>query len=108
MTNQEIIQEFIMTMGIDFEYDGENLLTFQQWKRKGMSVIKGEKAFVQIDLWNMKEVEKKDEEGKVIMKDGKPEMEKKFYLKKASLFTAEQVEKAKAKAPKKSKKKKAA
>lgn len=113
MTNEQLIHEFFNVMGIDFEYDGDNLHTFQGWKAKGMSVKKGEKAFVKIDLWSMKMVEKKDEEGKVIMKDGKPEMEKKFYLRPSAMFTADQVEKAKepkkkAAAKSKGKKKKAA
>jgi len=104
MTNEQLILEHLNIMGMDFNYDGKNLLTFAQWKKQGMSVKKGEKAFVQVDLWNMKEVDEKDGEGKVVMENGKPKKEKKFYLKKASLFTVDQVEKIE----KKSKKKKAA
>jgi antirestriction protein ArdC len=105
-TNTQIIEEFLNTMGIDFEYDGDNLLTFAQWKYKGMSVKKGSKAFIQLDLWTCKEVDAKDEDGKIIMENGKPKKEKKFYLRKASLFTVDQVEPLKKKTT--SKKKKAA
>lgn len=92
--NTELIMEHIEANGIDFNYNGMNLLTFAQWKKEGMSVKKGSKAFIQVELWNMKEVEAKDENGKVIIENGKKKMEKKFYLKLASLFTEDQVEKA--------------
>jgi antirestriction protein ArdC len=110
-TNRELINEyfelFAIDLGIeDFEYNGDNLLTFAQWKYKGMSVKKGSKAFIQLDLWTCKEVDAKDEDGKIIMENGKPKKEKKFYLKKASLFTIDQVEPIKKKTT--SKKKKAA
>ena len=97
MTNLEIITEYIEQNGIDFDYDGNNLLTFAQWKKLGMSVKKGEKAFIKVDLWTMKMVEEKDENDKVIIdeKTGKPKMKKKFFLKSAALFTAAQVEKMK-------------
>lgn len=101
--NTELIIEHLEVNEIDFNYNGLNLLTFAQWKKEGMSVKKGSKAFIQVELWNMKEVEAKDENGKVIMENGKAKKEKKFYLKLASLFTEDQVEKIK-----KAKKKKAA
>lgn len=99
--NTELIIEFLEVNEIDFQYNGMNLLTFAQWKKEGMSVKKGEKAFAQVDLWNYKEEDEKDENGKVIMENGKPKKVKKFYMKKASLFTIDQVEKEKAKAKKK-------
>lgn len=97
MTNFEIIAEYIEQNEIDFEYDGNNLQTFAAWKKVGMSVKKGEKAFMKIDLWTCKLVEDKDEEGKVVIdeKTKKPKMKKKFFLKSAALFTTEQVEKIK-------------
>lgn len=101
MTNEQIIHETLQAMGIDFEYDGSNLSTFQEWKRRGYSVKKGETAFIKMDLWTCKLVDKKDEDGKVMMKDGKPEKEKKFYLRAAALFTADQVEKISKKKPRK-------
>lgn len=96
MTNLELIIEHLEENEIDFQYDGNNLLTFAQWKQKGYSVSKGQKAFTQVALWTFKEVDAKDENGKVIMENGKAKKEKKFFLKLASLFTADQVEKAKA------------
>lgn len=93
MTNTEIIIQHLEENEIDFDYNGSNLLTFQQWKKKGYSVQKGETAFVKIDLWTFKEVVEKDENGKVIMENGKPKKEKKFFLKSAALFTADQVKK---------------
>ena len=79
-TNAQLIMEHLEVNGIDFNYIGENLLTFAQWKAKGMSVKKGEKAFIQLALWIVKEETAKDESGKVIMENGKPKKEKKFFL----------------------------
>ena len=96
MTNFEIIAEYIEQNEIDFDYNGMNLQTFAAWKKEGMSVKKGAKAFIKVDLWTMKLVDEKDDAGKVVMgEDGKPKKEKKFYLKSAALFTEDQVEKIK-------------
>jgi hypothetical protein len=96
MTNVQLIAEHIEVFGFDFKYDGTNLNTFQAWKRAGYSVKKGEKAFTKVDLWTMKLVNEKDEEGKLVKdENGKPKKEKKFYLKASALFTADQVEKIK-------------
>jgi antirestriction protein ArdC len=106
MTNLEIITEFLEENEIDFDYNGMNLLSFAQWKKEGMSVKKGETAFLKIDLWTFKEETEKDENGKVILdENGKPKKKKAFYKKSTALFTEDQVEKAKAP---KAKKKKAA
>lgn len=101
MTNLEIIAQYLEENEIDFDYNGMNLLTFAQWKKEGLSVKKGETAFIKVDLWTMKLEEEKDENGKVILENGKPKMKKKFYLKSAALFTQGQVEKAKKAAKKK-------
>ena len=96
MTNFEIIAEYIEQNEIDFDYNGMNLQTFAAWKKEGMSVKKGAKAFIKVDLWTMKLVDEKDDAGKVVMgEDDKPKKEKKFYLKSAALFTEDQVEKIK-------------
>jgi hypothetical protein len=96
MTNFEIITTYIEENEIDFDYDGSNLQTFAAWKKEGMSVKKGAKAFLKIDLWTMKLENEKDDEGKVVMgEDGKPKKVKKFYRKSSALFTNEQVEKIK-------------
>jgi hypothetical protein len=96
MTNFEIITTYLEENEIDFDYNGMNLQTFQQWKKEGMSVKKGAKAFCKIDLWTMKMEDEKDEEGKVIKdENGKPKKKKKFYKKSSALFTEDQVEKIK-------------
>lgn len=93
MTNFEIITTYLEENEIDFDYNGMNLMTFQQWKKEGMSVKKGAKAFLKIDLWTMKLEDEKDEEGKVIKDEkGKPKKVKKFYKKSSALFTSDQVE----------------
>ena len=99
MTNFEIIAEYIEQNEIDFDYNGLNLQTFAAWKKEGLSVKKGEKAFMKVDLWTCKLVEEKDEEGKIVIdeKTKKPKMKKKFFLKSAALFTEAQVEKKKEK-----------
>ena len=102
-TNTQLIMEHLNVFGIDFNYDGSNLLTFAQWKYKGMSVKKGSKAFIQLELWTCKDVIVKDENGKTVMEKGQPKKEKKFYLRKASLFTMDQVEPMKKKTSKKEK-----
>ena len=80
MSNVEIITSEAMLKG--YEYNGLNLNTFQEWKKRGYSVIKGQKAFISTNLW--KPVVKKDKE------TGK---EKRIMITvKASLFSAEQVE----------------
>ena len=78
MTNFEIITEYIEQNGIDFDYDGNNLNTFQAWKKQGYSVKKGETAFIKVDLWTMKMIEEKDENGKPVLdeKTKKPKMKK--------------------------------
>ena len=79
MSNLEIISTECMMKG--FNYDGENLFTFQEWKKRGYSVKKGEKAFLQTSIW--KHTTKKN-------KDGKEET--RMFLTKASLFTMNQVQ----------------
>ena len=46
-TNREMIEE--AAMEIDFEYDGNNLKTFQEWAKAGFIVKKGEKAFLALE-----------------------------------------------------------
>jgi hypothetical protein len=98
MTNFEIITTYIEENEIDFDYNGMNLQTFQQWKKEGMSVIKGETAFLKIDLWTMKLEDEKDENGKKVLDEkGKPKKVKKFYKKSSALFTSDQVHSVKQK-----------
>lgn len=80
MTNVEIVATELELQGKELEYDGTNLFTFQEWKMRGKSVIKGQKAYIQCSLWKpfTKKVNGKDK--------------KVFFLKKCSLFTSDQVE----------------
>ena len=48
-SNHDIIFRESILKG--FNYDGENICTFAQWKRKGFSVIRGQRAFIQTYLW---------------------------------------------------------
>lgn len=92
-TNVQLVTEAAEAVGI--EYNGENLKTFAEWKRVGMSVKKGEKASVTVSLWKpvTKEVENKE--------TGKKEMKKTFIKKMCHLFTPDQVQPVKEKAAKK-------
>ena len=84
--NREMIEELAMVM--EYECDGSNLKTFQEWAKAGYVVKKGEKAFMQLELWKpfIKKLDEKDE-------SGKEKTEQRFMLKKSSLFTPDQVEK---------------
>jgi hypothetical protein len=95
-TNKEMIEEMAMLVG--YEYDGENLKTFQEWAKEGMIVKKGEKAFMALELWKPFNKKVKDEE------TGEEKEEQRFMLKMSHLFTPDQVEKGelKKKAAKKS------
>lgn len=84
MTNRQIIHETIQTEGLDYNYNGENLKTFNEWKKAGYSVNKGQKAFITCQLW--KRVEKKVKD-----KDGNIKKESQFISKKTALFTPDQV-----------------
>ena len=63
----------------------ETIHTFQAWKAKGFCVKKGEKAVAQFYIWKCvsKEVENSD---------GMTEEQKRMFMKKASFFSASQVQ----------------
>jgi hypothetical protein len=84
-TNLQMIEEMANMVG--FEFDGENLKTFQEWAKEGMIVKKGEKAFIAMDLWKPFKKKVKDEES------GEEKEETRFMLKLSHLFTPDQVEK---------------
>lgn len=84
LSNKEIIATSLMLTGSNFEYDGSNLKTFQEWKKAGYTVCKGEKAFLQCQLWTPFQKKEKDSKGN-------EKQVTRFMLKKASLFTMEQV-----------------
>ncbi|MGF9741603.1 ArdC family protein [Priestia megaterium] len=83
-TNLEMITEVAMMAG--FNFDGENLKTFQEWKRAGFSVKKGEKATFKLSLWKPFTKKIKDEE------TGEEKKEQRFKLVPSALFTPEQVQ----------------
>lgn len=91
-TNAEMIMDMAMMVG--YEYDGENLKTFQEWQKAGYTVKKGEKAFMSLDLWKPFKKKEVDEEGKPVIdeKTGKQKEETRFMLKMSHLFTPQQVE----------------
>ena len=34
-----------------FNYTGDNLFTFVQWRKRGYIVVRGQKAFIKLRLW---------------------------------------------------------
>lgn len=93
-TNYEIIEETAMAL-YGFEFDGENLKTFQEWQKAGYTVKKGETAFMALELWKPFEKKLIDENNKPIIDKatGKQKTETRFMLKLSHLFTPEQVQK---------------
>lgn len=82
MTNVEIIESIKKEQGIQ-----EELLTFMEWKFRGYSVKKGERAKVQTKLWKKVRTKANAEES-----EG-GEINSGFVLVKSSLFGRSQVEK---------------
>lgn len=94
MTNFEIVE--LEAGMIGFEFDGNNLKTFAEWKKEGLSVKKGEKAIIKCGLWKPFKKKLVDEEtGEKIIdeKTGKQKEETRFKLVNSALFSREQVEK---------------
>lgn len=89
MTNREIIAQELELMGED-AIGVEEVLTFAEWQRKGYTVNKGEKAFIQTKLWKPMSVKVKEVDSK-----GKETEEKKrvFKMVNTALFTINQVTK---------------
>lgn len=42
-----------------FNYTGDNLLSYVQWKSKGFMIKRGQKAFIMVHLWNKGENRRK-------------------------------------------------
>jgi len=111
MTNAEIIFKnriFLMEQGVIAGVDGtsvtikdengkrtilmpEEIRTFDDWKRNGFIVQKGEKAIAKFQIWMPKKKKKKDEDEEEKKKD-EP---KGFYKKLAYFFTRAQVKEIK-------------
>lgn len=83
MTNKEIIFNECLLKG--YPYNGENLFTFQEWRQRGYTVKRGEKAFLKCKLW------KRVTKTVTCPKTGKDIKENGFILANASLFTIDQV-----------------
>ncbi|PAW37885.1 hypothetical protein CKQ70_30565 [Bacillus toyonensis] len=93
-TNLEIVE--LEAMMIGYEFDGNNLKSFAEWKKEGYSVIKGQKATIKCGLWKPFKKKLVDEKtGEKIMdeKTGKQKEETRFKLVDTALFTREQVQK---------------
>ena len=84
MTNEQILLE--ATEAIGFEWDGDNLFTYAEWKARGKQVKRGAKALITTSLWRPFTVEEE--------KDGEKKV-KRFKMVKCYLFSDEQVEDAK-------------
>lgn len=95
MTNREIILEALNLGGVSFHIDQEDLKTYQVWKSLGYQVKKGEKAYIQLDLWIPVKYKNKEEEIKD--KEDKNNENPGFRKKKTSLFHRNQVEEIEAK-----------
>lgn len=101
MTNAEIIfrtsedlvkQGILKTVEIDGMIVPEIIHTFQKWKSLGYSVKKGEKAIAKFPIW-------KHSSKKVVDEETNEENEKtSMFMKMASFFKFEQVEKIERKA----------
>lgn len=63
----------------------ETIHTFQAWKARGFSVKKGEKAVAQFYIWKCVSKQTQDS-------DGMTEEQKRMFMKKASFFSASQVQ----------------
>ncbi|MFR7272470.1 ArdC-like ssDNA-binding domain-containing protein [Streptococcus pneumoniae] len=102
-TNYQLIEEACMM--IDFDFDGSNLKTFNEWANAGFIVKKGEKAFLTVDLWKPFTKKLTDKEGKPVIdeKTGKQKEETRFMLKTSHLFHSGQVEQGELKPRKKRK-----
>jgi len=55
MTNAELIAQAAKKQ--NFDYTGDNLFTYPEWKKRGYQVKKGEKTFLRVRIWG--EVNKK-------------------------------------------------
>lgn len=82
MTNLEMVAKYKMMNGIDLKTD---LLSFQEWKKRGYSVKKGETSHHKLDLWKRCKVEEEGENREKIERH-------KFILRKTALFEIGQVE----------------
>ena len=95
MTNAEIIGMALQQNEMDLT---ETYLTFAEWKKRGYSVKKGQKAVLVVDLWKPFKKKITDKE------TGEVTEENRFMLKTSHLFNSKQVEKITKKTASKKKK----
>ena len=88
MTNKQLIFQELQFLGSDFPYNETNLKTYNEWKKAGYQVERGEKAFIIVKLW--KQVYKKKKDG-----NGNVKKEKGFIAKNTALFALSQVKEIK-------------
>lgn len=85
VTNKELLE--LACMELDFMYDGENLFTYNEWKKRGYQVKKGEKCFIKTKLWKSVPLKNEVENNK-----DKQKNDNKCIMTTACLFTINQVE----------------
>ena len=83
-TNKELLKLACMEVG--YLYDGENLFTYNEWKKRGYQVKKGEKCFLKTRLWKTVPHKKDNKD------NNQDEKENKCLMTTACLFTIDQVE----------------
>ena len=73
----------------------EVIHTYSTWKKLGFQVKKGQKAIASFTIWKYAERTCKDEEGNAVIDQltGQEAIDSSMFMKKASFFTADQVEK---------------
>lgn len=86
MTNQQRVIQAAMESGLDVN---ETFYTYQEWKKRGYQVKKGEKASLKVELWIPKKKKDKAEDND---QENKEETHR-FFTRVTSLFTSEQVKK---------------
>lgn len=85
MTNMEIIEKSKIAHGIPVD---TLLLTFNEWKRNGFMVKKGEHARLTVSIWKPRKYKAETKDGEEIEQTDSSS----FYLAKAFLFDRSQVE----------------
>ena len=91
MTNAQIITEYKISKKMDLS---EPLYTYQEWKRMGYQVKKGETSKHKVPVWKYTSKVVKDEDGNVKFDTytQKEERVGKCYMRVAAFFTRDQVE----------------
>lgn len=96
MTNVEIMKKYKEENGIN---ENVQLLSFQEWRKQGYSVRKGETSHHKVDLWKLVKAKAEVKTESVDATEENKEVKKvpKYIKKKTALFEFGQVEPLKAK-----------